>query len=148
MFETALPWDKKRGRWTYLFLLKEKGAYLNRNSNCLHLLWCEWAISSLAQVCRAGLSWLERCSLGGPPAAGGAGGSRTLVVDCYCLPGLPSRHSTGYCTGTAHWGKAAWNRPRLEDPSQEGEVFHSTEHLPYFSFNTKTTTTYYTYDSL
>ena len=39
----------------------------------------------------------------------------------------------------AHWGKAAWNRPRLEDPSQEGEVFHSTEHLPYFSFNTKTT---------
>ena len=28
-------------------------------------------------------------------------------------------------------GKAAWNRPRLEDPSQEGEVFHSNEHLPY-----------------
>ena len=32
--------------------------------------------------------------------------------------------------------------------SQEGEVFHLTEHLPYFSFNTKTTTTYYVRFSL
>ena len=50
-----------------------------------------------------------------------------------------SCHIASHCFAQCTLGESSMKSSKTGGTSQEGEVFHLTEHLPYFSFNTKTT---------